>query len=729
MRLKNILLFLFLILLSQTLLSQRIGQITNITHNRLAVDHDEYLGDILLYENRLFVTTVGKVEELLIREDGSLQGISSFPTGVHPRALMDGMNLHVLYHANERTYVMVFDISTSPMRHVDTVPLALIPFRYAQVLGDYLLLSRHLQPAAKYCRETLEFLGNFDGLIGDFVVHGSIIINLIVQLDEDSPIYSIRFHDYDTATEEEPIGMKLFELPLDVPILPSINIRDNYLYVNSRENIAVYDISYIDDVQKVLSISSHENESYTTAIIYRDYLIAYHSEGIHVYDISDKDNITLHRDKRMPLHAPGRPSMVISEDRLFANVRTDVRTYDLTNDFEVIARYGNRAGNIRFLDGYVIENSDISSEVRIFSILEDDSNIIVIDTELEPETSVVQSFGFWDDYVLLAIAADDAGYFDIYDLNTFARIDRIPLSYRPARLILLEEHIIITGMENRVYTLNDYSLSFLGNIPGSFAGDLYYTHLDFLIFLTDQTIEFRAKSNPLEILSYHPRLHGINSGFRQLGEYAVIYRTADGIYRIYTFDEDLSGFTHAFIVAGIGPFLSVHRNFMTINNGIFDTPNEYFVIENGIHRKIGEFRVHKEVLETFIFPEHRKLIKRTSSGFYVYDIEFTDVSDADIVVAVEDRRVNVFPNPVRNSEVSFKVASQSKAGNDELEISIFNVRGQRVKRSKDFSVKNGESVFTWNRRNEKGQEVASGVYFYRITAGNDVQTGRFLIIR
>ena len=91
----------------------------------------------------------------------------------------------------------------------------------------------------------------------------------------------------------------------------------------------------------------------------------------------------------------------------------------------------------------------------------------------------------------------------------------------------------------------------------------------------------------------------------------------------------------------------------------------------------------------------------------------------------------VYPNPVRDGDVTIKwftppspphseIASGGFQGRDlamtirGAELVIYNVRGQLVKRSSDFETRDGENVFVWDRRNEMGQEVASGVYFYRI---------------
>ena len=725
---KKVLLFL-IILLNQTLFSQRIDQITSVEYSHLAVDFDTYIGSVLLHENRLFVSAVANVEELLMLEDGSLQRVSSFSVGIQMTPLfIDDTNLYAFYTIDMFAHVAIFDISESPMRHVNTIELGIMNASSAQVLGDYVLLRYVPHGTVKYCKNTWEFLGI---LTEDFVfTYGSIIM---IPMSSSSFLFT----DHTTATEANPLGNKLFELDMNIQGLSFVDmkVRDGYLYIITNHHIAVYDISNIwsNEVRKVLSVTNRDIESFVDVIRHEDYLIAHHPGGLLIYDISNINDIAMHRDKRMFLGAMLSP-MAISGNKLYVSARTDIRTYDLANDFAVVARYGNPSSNVIFRNGYVIENSQFSSEVKIYSVFKNDSDIITIDTELQPETFLVVDFTVYEDFFLVIITTNEANYFDIYDINTFARINRIPLDYRPMMLNSSGEHIMISvsfPTITRVYRLQNNALSILEVIPGSLASELRYTHQDFLIFLTAQRIEFRSKSNPLQILGHAPRMPGIASRFFQLAENAIIFQRADNAHRIYVFDDELSGFTNTSEIAlGAGTVLSFSRGFVALNRFLVSPHHEYFQVEDGSLRMIGEFSAHKVVETTRIFPEHNSLVKMTPGGIHVYDIEFTTLSESEQVVKLQNRIVNVYPNPVRSGDVSFRAEDlEAGAKGSDLEISIFNVRGQLVKRSRDFSAKSGESIFTWNRRNESGREVPSGVYFYRITTGNDAFTGRFLIMR
>jgi len=165
--------------------------------------------------------------------------------------------------------------------------------------------------------------------------------------------------------------------------------------------------------------------------------------------------------------------------------------------------------------------------------------------------------------------------------------------------------------------------------------------------------------------------------------------------------------------------------------GLFhNSLNEFYFIENGIPRKIGELDMHKNVYKTFFYPNDNLLFLISFSGYHIYDLSFKELNLYDEVVK-KYLTIDVFPNPVRSSgEVNFKVQVPSINNQvSHFEVSIYNVRGQLVRKVSDFALKDGEGTFVWDRRNDRGIEVSSGVYFYRVSGGEYQKTGRFLVIR
>ena len=100
----------------------------------------------------------------------------------------------------------------------------------------------------------------------------------------------------------------------------------------------------------------------------------------------------------------------------------------------------------------------------------------------------------------------------------------------------------------------------------------------------------------------------------------------------------------------------------------------------------------------------------------------TDVPDR---VAFEWALHQNTPNPVASgTEVRYEVARTS-----DVSIKIYNAMGQLVKTLVDERMEPGRFAATWNARNHQGDEVAAGVYFYKMTAGTFNATKKMLVVK
>ena len=64
-----------------------------------------------------------------------------------------------------------------------------------------------------------------------------------------------------------------------------------------------------------------------------------------------------------------------------------------------------------------------------------------------------------------------------------------------------------------------------------------------------------------------------------------------------------------------------------------------------------------------------------------------------------------------------------------MTIEIFNLVGQRVRQLVNAVNLPGTYEVRWDGLNERGQQVPSGIYFYRIKSGEFRQTKRMLLVR
>ena len=83
------------------------------------------------------------------------------------------------------------------------------------------------------------------------------------------------------------------------------------------------------------------------------------------------------------------------------------------------------------------------------------------------------------------------------------------------------------------------------------------------------------------------------------------------------------------------------------------------------------------------------------------------------------------PNPMRNSTtIGFAVPR-----NGQVRLRVYDVAGRHVRTLIDENLTRGTGVTVWDGNNEQGQQVADGVYFYRLEAGAQSETRKLLLVR
>ena len=84
-----------------------------------------------------------------------------------------------------------------------------------------------------------------------------------------------------------------------------------------------------------------------------------------------------------------------------------------------------------------------------------------------------------------------------------------------------------------------------------------------------------------------------------------------------------------------------------------------------------------------------------------------------------------YPNPFNpETTISYRLEVS-----ENVNLSIYNVLGQKTKTLVDDLVGPGFHEVRWDGRNDFGQQVASGLYFYKIVSNNLVQTRKLLLLR
>jgi len=83
------------------------------------------------------------------------------------------------------------------------------------------------------------------------------------------------------------------------------------------------------------------------------------------------------------------------------------------------------------------------------------------------------------------------------------------------------------------------------------------------------------------------------------------------------------------------------------------------------------------------------------------------------------------PNPFNpTTVVSFALPKEVK-----VNLSVYNVLGQQVKILVDDVMRAGNQTVTWDGTDATGHQVSSGVYFYKLRAGDFTDTKKMLLLK
>lgn len=100
-------------------------------------------------------------------------------------------------------------------------------------------------------------------------------------------------------------------------------------------------------------------------------------------------------------------------------------------------------------------------------------------------------------------------------------------------------------------------------------------------------------------------------------------------------------------------------------------------------------------------------------------------SDGIPLVPLEFTLEQNYPNPFNpETTIRYQLKEISR-----VKLEIFNVLGQKVRTLVDGQVDTGSHSIVWDGRNDIGVSIASGVYIYRIKAGNFVKSRKMVLVR
>ena len=154
-------------------------------------------------------------------------------------------------------------------------------------------------------------------------------------------------------------------------------------------------------------------------------------------------------------------------------------------------------------------------------------------------------------------------------------------------------------------------------------------------------------------------------------------------------------------------FINMRTTFFDVDYIRQPIPSETFTMTG-----IVNSRMEGEVLQQFITPR------------FARDMNMT-VSEGDIVSIPGHKLIGNFPNPFNpNTTIAFYLDRDT-----DVNITIFNIRGQKIKTLADGSFTAGYHNITWDGTDANARFMASGVYFYIMETSETVHYRRAILMK
>ena len=135
-----------------------------------------------------------------------------------------------------------------------------------------------------------------------------------------------------------------------------------------------------------------------------------------------------------------------------------------------------------------------------------------------------------------------------------------------------------------------------------------------------------------------------------------------------------------------------------------------------------------QIIIDYEYSKDRDLIVSnwdSSIGNYLFYNQTNPTAIRTTSVQKNENVINISPNPFNNT---CRINIYSALTNN-LEISIFDIRGRLLKSLVKKEILPGHHNFNWNAINGKGIKVSTGTYFYLIRLGKKTYTGKLLLLQ
>jgi len=536
--------------------------------------------------------------------------------------------------------------------------------------------------------------------------------------DTDS---TIRLDIYDISDPQSPsISKSYFYSGTAMDMI----VQKDFLYIAKDENeLLILDIT---DTKNIQTISQPDARvSVKELKIYQNYLYGLHDSGIHVFDIS---NPSFSIDIKPIITKDDINNIEIENGILYLSLKDRINIYTLTDPkspslintvktghhastFKVKNNYGYLADGKAGL--YVLDVSTPTDPTAVANIRGD---FTVTDLDIEGNN------------LYLANGSDGLSIFDISTPDTPVQLGTT-FAETPVTKVLAKNntvYIINSGFLKIIDVSDPTSPEIVSemdfqNIHGFYIDENYVylaTHTDGLYILDISDPE------NINIVSQYNHTRVDYTNVQVLDNYAYLSDIRKPGFRIIDISDKLNPVEISQQFSDNIPLdikINGNRLYTTgLSLESFDITDLFNPVRiSGLDLSSSRL-TNITLLDDYLFVSGRE------DGIYILQDDIvTSISELEIDVPYSFALHNNYPNPFNpETSISFNIPATSF-----VSLKIYNITGKLVKTLVNENLLSGSYQIKWDGTNIKGQKVGSGVYIYKIKAGNFTDAKKMLLIK
>ncbi len=541
----------------------------------------------------------------------------------------------------------------------------------------------------------------------------------------------------------------------------NLDKKDTYIYVTGAYTVDRHTLKIIDFSNTSNPVISGWFDHYITVDIEVSDNYAYITDdagGIHTVDISIPTNLITYGSVRLPIPdtIPDEFNLKVYGNRAYMYFYDNyaVYTIDLSN-----SNVPSVIPNTRIEMGHCL--TDVSaSGYNVYASVWDWKQLYVVNIET-PESPVIinrsdVSVGFaWGidvegnyAYVTLgatAVPEISPGGLTIFDISNPESPVECGHSANDSNFVNHEVQVYVDTTEMNAYLVS-------GKPFINYAGAMQSENPGLRI------VDVSNPDNLTELGSYYfnDTAHQCQDVFKD-GNYAYIAASEGGLYIIDVSDAEnptfvyqwnlLSGNARAVFISDNYAYVAYDRNLVILDisdptapsqvsnyfigascNDVLIKNNYAFVVTSNALRVLDvqdPTNPREVVSQEDVFcspPIHLDIndsyIYVACDGGGIYTFEFSgsmvEVEESDKEITSLYALEKNYPNPFNpKTTISFSIPKSSK-----VEISIYNVTGQKIKTLVNANLQKGYHEVIWNGKDEQNNPVPSGIYFYKMESDN-----------